>query len=231
MVIRDTAGLIIPIGMPLLILITSASAPTGETVRDGFTAFDLFVLPIVFVMVIALVGVINMPSFLAYYRKAGILRRLGSTPASPMLVLVAQAIVSIAQAAIGIALALVVALTAFGAQPPANPGTALAVLALVTAALYGVGMIIASLAHTQNSALAIGLVVFLGLAAMGGLFGGRTALPPALERVADWLPVAAGTDALGAAWAGTAVPLVALVSLAATVVVSAAGAALLFRWE
>lgn len=60
MVIRDTAGLIIPIGMPLLILITSASAPTGETVRDGFTAFDLFVLPIVFVMVIALVGVINM---------------------------------------------------------------------------------------------------------------------------------------------------------------------------
>lgn len=148
-----------------------------------------------------------------------------------MLVLVAQAIVSIAQAAIGIALALVVALTAFGAQPPANPGTALAVLALVTAALYGVGMIIASLAPTQNSALAIGLVVFLGLAAMGGLFGGRTALPPALERVADWLPVAAGTDALGAAWAGTAVPLVALVSLAATVVVSAAVAALLFRWE
>ncbi|WP_042542849.1 ABC transporter permease [Leucobacter komagatae] len=231
MVMRDTSGLIIPLGMPLLILVTSAASTVGETVRDGFTAFDLFVLPIVFVTVVALIGVINMPSFLASYRKTGVLLRLGATPASPMFVLVAHALVSIAQAAIGIALAFGVALVFFGANPPANPGVALAILLLVTAAMYGVGMIIASLAPTQNSALAIGFVVFLAFAAMGGLFGGRQALPPALAPLADWLPVGAGTDALGAAWAGSAIPLAALLALAATVAISAAVAGLFFRWE
>lgn len=49
----------------------------------------MFVLPLVLIMVIATIGVVNMPSFLAYYRRAGILRRLAVTPASPVMVLVA----------------------------------------------------------------------------------------------------------------------------------------------
>ena len=88
MVIRDTAGLVIPIGLPMLILVMSASTAGDEVVANGRTVLDVYVLPLVFTVVMATVGIVNMPSFLAYYRRSGILRRLSVTPASPAMVLV-----------------------------------------------------------------------------------------------------------------------------------------------
>ena len=83
MVARDTAGLIVPLGLPLLILFTSAFTAGDEVIANGMTALDLFVLPLVMVVVIASIGIINMPSFLAYYRRSGILRRVAVAPRSP----------------------------------------------------------------------------------------------------------------------------------------------------
>lgn len=231
MVTRDTAGLIVPLGLPLLIMLTSASGAGDEVIVNGLTALDLYVMPLVLVMVTAAVGIINMPSYLAYYRRSGILRRLGVTPASPFMVLFAQAVVSIVQAAIGIGLAFLVAVVFFGANLPMNIGAALAVLAFAMAAMYGVGMIVAALAPTPNSAVAIGLVAFLGIGALGGIFGGRDMLPPVLADIGGLLPVGAAIDALGAAWAGIALDPLSLISLGATILVGAGTAALFFRWE
>lgn len=231
MVMRDTAGLIVPLGLPLLIMLTSASGAGDEVIANGLTALDLYVMPLVLVMVTAAVGIINMPSFLAYYRRSGILRRLGVTPASPLMVLFAQAVVSVVQAAIGIALAFLVALIFFGANFPVNIGATLAVLAFAMAAMYGVGMIVAALAPTPNSAVAIGLVAFLGIGALGGIFGGRDALPPVLGDIGGLLPVGAAVDALSAAWAGMAIDPLSLISLGAAILIGAGTAALFFRWE
>ena len=118
MVARDVAGLVTPFALPLLILLTSAAGASRQEIVAGRTVLDLYVLPLVLVMVLAFVGVLNMPSFLAYYRKSGILRRLAVTPASPVLVLLAQTIVSSVQAALGILVAAAVAALAFGANPP-----------------------------------------------------------------------------------------------------------------
>ncbi|MEV2240669.1 ABC transporter permease [Micromonospora sp. NPDC049891] len=231
MVVRDTAGLVVPLCLPLLIMLTSASSASRTTVDNGRTALDLYVLPLVFTMVIAIIGIINMPSFLAYYRRSGILRRLGVTPASPAMVLAAQAIVSVLQALVGITAALVVAFLAFGANPPANLGTALGVVALAMAAMYSTGMIVAAVAPSPNSAVAIGLVAFFILGALGGMFGGRDSLPEPLAEVGGWLPFGAAVEALSAAWAGATVPAAHLIGLGATIVVGAVVAGVLFRWE
>ena len=173
-----------------------------------------------------------MPSFLAYYRRSGILRwRSPVTPASPVMVLAAQAIVSLMQAAVGITLALVVATLAFDANPPVNPGAAIGVVALTMAAMYSIGMIVAAVAPTPNSAVAAGLVAFFALGALGGMFGGRGGLPEPLAEIGSRLPFGAAVDALSAAWAGTAVEGGQLLSLGITVAVGATVAALLFRWE
>lgn len=231
MVARDTAGLIVPLGLPLLILLTSAFTAGDEEIVNGRTALDLFVLPLVLVMVIATIGIINMPSFLAYYRRSGILRRLAVTPASPAMVLVAQVIVSVIQAIIGIALALLVAFLFFGANPPIHLGVALGVALLAMAALYSVGMIVAAIAPTPNSAVAIGLVGFFALGALGGMFGGKDALPRPVADVGGLLPFGAAVDSLSAAWAGMAVDPAQLLSLGVTIIIGAVVAALLFRWE
>jgi len=231
MVVRDTAGLIVPIGLPLLILVTSAGAAGDERLPDGTTVLERFVLPLVIVMVTATIGIVNMPSFLAHYRRSGILRRLAVTPASPLMVLVAQVIVSVLQTAIGVGLALAVAMPLFGAGPPRDPVVLLGMLALSMAAMGAIGMIVAAIAPTPNSAVAIGLVLFLGLGALGGMFGGPQALPAPLAELGGVLPFGAAVEALASAWVGAAVEPVALLSLAGTIVVGAAVAAALFRWE
>jgi ABC-2 type transport system permease protein len=210
MVTRDIAGLVTPFALPLLILLTSAQGASQEVVVAGRTVLDLYVLPLVLVMVLAFVGVLNMPSFLAYYRKSGILRRLAVTPASPLLVLLAQAIVSAIQAALGILVAAGVAVLAFGANPPLHPWAALGALALTAAAMYAMGMIVAAVAPSPSAGVAIGLIGFLGIGALGGMFGGRDSLPGPLAEVGAHLPFGAGVDALAAAWAGQPLPASAL---------------------
>jgi ABC-2 type transport system permease protein len=231
MVTRDIAGLVTPFALPLLILLTSAQGASQEVVVAGRTVLDLYVLPLVLVMVLAFVGVLNMPSFLAYYRKSGILRRLAVTPASPLLVLLAQAIVSAIQAALGILVAAGVAVLAFGANPPLHPWAALGAPALRAGALYALGLMVAAVAPSPSAGVAIGLIGFLGIGALGGMFGGRDSLPGPLAEVGAHLPFGAGVDALAAAWAGQPLPASALLSLAAAVVVGTVVAAALFRWE
>lgn len=231
MVARDTAGLIVPLGLPLLILVSSASAAGSQPIADGLTALDLFVLPLVITMVIATIGIVNMPSFLAYYRRSGILRRLAVTPVSPAMVLIAQTLVSVLQAAVGIGLALAVAFIAFGANAPRDPIALAGVLLLAAAAMYALGMVVAAVAPTPNSAVAIGLTGFFALGALGGMFGGRDALPPVLAEIGGWLPFGAAVDAIAAAWAGVAVEPGRVISLAVTVIIGSVIAALAFRWE
>ena len=231
MVARDTAGMVIPIGLPLLILLTSASSASQEVIMAGRTALDLFVLPLVAVMVLTMIGVLNMPSFLAYYRRAGILRRLAVTPVSPLMVLLAQVIVSFLHALLGIGLAAAVAALAFGMRPPIDLAAALGVLVLITAAMYAVGMIVAALAPTPNSAVAIGLIGFLGLGATGGMFGSRDALPGPVAEIGAHLPFGAGMDALAAAWAGQSIEASSIISLVAAIVVGSVIAAVFFRWD
>ncbi|WP_308796341.1 ATP-binding cassette domain-containing protein [Agromyces silvae] len=99
---------------------------------------------------------------------------------SPAMVLIAQVVVSVIQAVFGIALALTVAAVAFGANPPVHLGVAVGVGLLAMLAMYSVGMMVAAVAPTPNSAVAIGLIVFFAFGALGGMFGGRDALPEPL---------------------------------------------------
>lgn len=233
MVIRDTAGLIIPLGMPLLILVMQAISfdDLGQEIAPGVTVLDHYLLPVVIAMVVATVGVINMPSFLASYRKMKILRRLAVTPASPSMVLIAQMVVSLIQVLIGVVVAFAVAMIFFDANLPQNTVMAVLVLLAVCAAMYGIGMIVASTAPTPNASVALGLIAFFGLAALGGMFGPVENLPDPLAEIAAWLPFGAAVEAFQSTWAGEAVAWENWLVLGASTLLGGAIAAALFRWE
>lgn len=231
-VIRDTAGLIVPIGMPSLLIVTQGASYADEHVpgTGGRSIFEFSVLPLMLVMVVALVGVVNMPSFLAHYRHSGILKRLATTPAHPSMVLVAQVVTSLVQTLIGVAIAIGISAALFGLVGPANLPATITVFALVCAAMYALGMIVAAISPTPNAAVAIGLVLFFGIAAVGGLFGGPANLPDAVAELGRWLPYGAGFDALHHAWLGETVPWKPIAALAGFTAVGTACAARFFRW-
>lgn len=233
MVARDTAGLVVPIGLPMLFLVMNGLGSSTEPLpgAGGMSAFDIYVLPLILVIGVATIGVVNMPSFLSYYRKSGVLRRLGVTPASPVMILVAQLVVSVLQTALGVALAVGVAVLGFGANLPDRWGVAIGVFALAAAAMYAVGLLVASIAPSPNAAVAIGLGTFFVLGAVGGMFGPATNLPDGVARVGELLPFGAAVIALGTTWLGEAPELRHLLALAAAIVVSGLLAARLFRWQ
>ncbi len=234
MVARDTAGLVVPLGMPVLILVMNGIAfGTDQVLPDagGRTVLEVHVLPVTLTIVVTMVGVVNVPSFLAAYRRTGILRRLGVTPASPAMVLVTQGLVGIVQIAAGLAIALGVAVWHFGAAGPARPWAAAGALALAVASTYAVGMLVAAVAPTPQSAVALGLLAFFAMGATGGMFGPRENLPDAVRDVGAVLPFGATVDTLGSAWVGSGAPGAALLGLVATAVIGGGLAALWFRWE
>ncbi|MEV1292473.1 ABC transporter permease [Pseudonocardia sp. NPDC049635] len=232
MVARDTAGLIVPFALPLLILtMVGLTMPdVGPEALDGRTPLEVAGIPIAAATVLGLIGVVNVPSFLAAYRRTGVLRRLGVTPAGAVPVLVAQTVVGLAQALAGIGLALGVAVLGFGAGMPTSPWVAAGGLLLATAAFFALGALVAALAPTTNSVLAIGLVIFLGTGAVGGMFGDPSALPGPLAEIGKVLPFGATVQVLGAAWRGVPPELGSVLGLAVTALVAAAGAARWFRW-
>lgn len=231
MVVRDTSGLVVPIGMPTLLLLVNGLGDAGrQRLPGGATVMDAIVMPLTVTMVVALVGVVNMPSFLAAYRKHGILRGLAVTPARPSTILVAQMVVSLAQVIVGVTLMTAVGVAFLGVGLPQRAWWALAVGALTVLAMYGVGTSVAAVAPTVNAALALGLVAFFVMLALGGGFGPVAQLPDALATVGAAMPYGAGNAALAQAWTGEVPDVRHLAVLAVWAVVSGGLAARLFRW-
>jgi ABC-2 type transport system permease protein len=232
LVVRDSPGLLIPLGLPVLIMVMNGLGADGAgTARyRGVPAVDAYVVPLTIGLVVALIGMVNMPAVLASYRRSGYLRRLSVTPAPPLLVLVAQVVASLAQALIGVALALLVARLMFDVSMPRDPVTAVGVFCLTTAAMYAVGMVVAAIARTANAAVAIGLTLFFATMALGGGFGPRENLPDGLATVGGYLPYGAGLSALSDSWTGTSPSPGHLAALTATIVLAAVTAARTFRW-
>lgn len=231
MTARDTSGLLLPIGMPLLLLVMNGIGQDGDQrLPGGSTVMNAILMPLTVTMVAALVGVVNMPSFLATYRKYGILKRLAVTPARPSMILVAQLTVSLAQVLLGVGLMLGVGAAFFGVRLPIALGWALLVGAILLAAMYGVGLLIAAVAPTVNAGLAIGLGTFFIMLALGGGFGPTQNLPEALQTIGESLPYGAGNAALSAVWIGDQPEARHLLALGGWAAVTGGLAARLFRW-
>ncbi|MFG2086911.1 ABC transporter permease [Spirillospora sp. NPDC048824] len=233
LVTRDTAGLVIPLVLPMLIMVMYGLGADGAGTERfrGVPAFDAHVVPMTLVMVVALIGMVNMPAVLAAYRRSGVLRRLEVTPARPVMILVAQVVAALAQVLVGVVLALLVARLAFGMSMPRDPLIAIGVFCLVTAAMYALGMLVAAIAPTPNAAVAIGLVLFFATMALGGGFGPRENLPDGLATLGEYLPYGAGVEALSATWMGVAPDLWHLAALAGAAVLAGAAAAKAFCWD
>jgi ABC-2 type transport system permease protein len=233
LVARDVGGLVTPLLLPMLIMVMNGLGSDGapEPRLGGLPVLDAYIVPSTLVMVVALIGVVNMPAALAAYRKYGVLRRLAVTPAHPVLVLAAQLVVSLVQALIGMLLALVVARLAFDVALPRNLGGAIGVFFLVVAAMYALGLLLAATSPSPGAALAFGLIAFFGTMALGGGFGSRDNLPDWLAVIGEHLPYGASFDALRATWIGTPPDVAHIAVLAGITVLATAAAAKLFRWN
>ncbi|MBT2381680.1 hypothetical protein AMK21_17640 [Streptomyces sp. CB00316] len=232
--LRDGAQLLLPLGLPLLILTMNAmgdSATRPSRDHSGRTFLDVTLMPMTLLMIVSMLALIFLPTNMAQSRQLGVLRRLSVTPVRPIALLVAQTVTNLLTSVLGIAVALLVGAVAFDAGMPEDVLSSLMVFVLVAFAVYGLGLLVAALAPSPNVVVAAGFVLFFGMMAIGGGLGDPDSLPAALRSVGEYLPYGAGLNALGAAWAGATPELAHLASLLVAGVAGSAVAAVAFRWE
>lgn len=230
---RRPVGLIGGLGIPTVLLVIFGEVPTFKNRTQGLgglTAFQVYV-PILIVFCFAVIALMALPMPLASYRELGILRRLSTTPVPPSWLLAAQAIVQLCVALAGLAVILIVGSTAFGAPAPKSPaGFAISCL-LCIAALFPLGLLIASVAKTAFGAGVIGRVAFFPLVFFAGLWLPRQLMPGVLEDISNGTPLGAAVEAIQDSVQGQFPPAMPLLVLAGYAVVLGFLARQFFRWE
>jgi ABC-2 type transport system permease protein len=228
---REPLLLFFGLCFPLLLLVVMGIASDGaDKDLGGLTLIQAYV-PILIAFNLAMLGISALPTALSIYRERGVLRRLATTPVQPWRLLSAQLVVNATLAIGAVLVVLVVARLAFDVSLPGQAlGFALAFV-LTAAALFAIGLIIASVAPTARSANAIGTLTWFPLMFFAGLWIPREAMGDTLRAVSDATPLGAGVGALQDAMAGQFPDAVHLLVLVAYAGVAAALATRLFRWE
>jgi ABC-2 type transport system permease protein len=228
---REPLVLFFGVAFPVVLLVVFGLATDGPD-RDlgGLSLIEAYV-PILAAFNLAILGTSGLPTTLATYRERGILRRLGTTPVAPWRMLSAQLAVNAALAAASVLLVLTIARVAFDVALPGNALAFVLAYPLTAAALFAVGLVIASVAPTARTANVIGTLAFFPLMFFAGLWVPREAMGETLRSLSDITPLGAGVGALQDAMAGTFPDAGHLLVLAGYTAVAVVLATRLFRWE
>ena len=230
---RLPAGLIFGVAVPLLLVVIFGEIPgmhQPQPSMGGLTLFPVYV-PILICMAIAILGLISLPAALVSYRDQGILRRLSTTPVPPSWVLAGQLVINFCIAMTSLLIVIVVGIAAFGLGVPKNPGALVLSIVLSIAALFAIGLSIASAARSGVAARAIGAAAFYPLLFFAGMWLPRAMMPGVLQGISNFTPLGAAAEAMQDSMQGQFPPAESLLVLAGYALVFAFIARRFFRWE
>jgi ABC-2 type transport system permease protein len=228
---RDIAAIIFGLALSPMILVILGSIPAfREPSADigGQSVIGLYV-PILLTMAVAMVAISTMPVQLAIYRERGILRRLATTPARSRDLLLSHAMVHFTVLLAGALAVILVGRLAFGVKLPANPAAFGLAFALCVAAMFGIGLLLASI-NGSKVVQGIGSTVFFPMMFFAGLWIPRAVMPANLRSIGDFTPLGAGVQALQDATAGHWPQLLHIGVLAVWTFAAWVSAVRYFRW-
>jgi len=230
--LREPAGLVFGIGLPLILLIIFGSIPAfGKPIAGStFTVFEVYV-PILLVTVLIFLGLFGLPLPIARDREMGWLRRISTTPVSPAKLLAAQITINLILAAAGFTIIVAGSTLVFGLKLTFNiPGFILS-LVLATLAMFSLGLLITSIAPSQTAANGITMALLYPLLFFAGIYIPIQVLPKSLQTVALYTPVGAAVNSLDSSISGSFPSFVPLLVMAASAVFFSYIAIRYFKWE
>ena len=230
---REPASVFFSLGFPTLLLVILGSIPGFREHVPGLGGarpIDLYV-PIMVAFCMGMLAMQAVPTALATYREKGILRRMAVSPIRPINVIEAQLLMTLLLAVGAVVMLLVVGRIAYDVPFPQQLVAFMLSFVLGCAALLAVGLALAAVMPTGRAASTVGTLLFFPLMFFGGLWIPRAAMPETLRHIGDFTPLGAGVQALQDAATGNWAQPIHIVVLAAYVVVFAAIASRMFRWQ
>jgi len=232
--LREPVGTFFTLVFPLMMLFLFGSIFGNEPnpTFGGRGTIDIS-LPIYTAMIIGTTGLMSTTITMAIYRENGVLRRLRTTPISPLIVLLAQVTVIFAVTALGMLLLVIAGRLVYHVRFEGNFFSVLGGFVLCCLSFFGIGFIIAGIMPNARTAQIVGLVLLYPMIYLSGASFPREMLPETIKKISTFLPLTYVVNLLRGLWIGEAWSqhvtdvLVLTVMLVVGVLVSVK----LFKWE
>jgi ABC-2 type transport system permease protein len=223
-------ALVFPLIYLFLFGIISGNEPTPQF--GGLRTIDASI-PGLTAVIICITGLMSTTMTMSTYRENGVLRRLRTTPVSPLVVLVAQVIVVFAMTCLGMLLVIAAGMLVYHVRFEGNALSFLAGFVLSSLSFFGIGFLLAGTMPTVRSAWIVGMVVMYPMLFLSGAFFTVELLPAAVQKVSAFLPLTVVVNLLRGLWIGEGwgLHVTDTIVLATMLVVGVLVSVKLFRWE
>jgi ABC-2 type transport system permease protein len=230
---REPMGFVGTLVMPLVVFIILGRA-LGVSKPLATPDVDIpFNAAILAAVLIALSAVQSLVAIISIYREGGILKRLRSTPLSPVTIMGSQVAVKLFFTVISLSLLVLAGRRLFPGVMQVNVFSFTAAVLLSTFSILSLGFVIASLVPTARFAQPVSAAVLYPMLAVSGLFYPLDRLPRVVVALAYLFPTTHAVALLEGVWNGSGwgahwVNVVALLALFAAYTVLSTR---VFRWE
>jgi len=232
--LREPVGAFFTLVFPLMMLFLFGSiygnAPTS--MFNGYGTIDISV-PAYTAMIIATTGLVGLTITMSAYRENGVLRRLRTTPISPLVVLVAQVIVMFVMTTFGMFMLIVAGKLVYNMRFDGDALSVLAGFVLSCLSFFSIGFILAGLMPTARTAQVVGMVLLYPMLFLSGAGFPRELLPEAIKNISTFLPLTYVVNLLRGLWIGETLSKLTteVIVLVAILVVGVLVSIKTFRWE
>lgn len=233
--LREPAGVFFTLAYPLIMLFifgaiySNVPAEQGSGGPEGIGSL----IPAFMSMIIGITGLMAITVTMATYRENGILRRLRTTPISPLVFLTAQVAVVFTMTALGTLLLVAAGMLFYHVRFEGDLISMVIGFILSSLSYFGIGFILAGTLPTARTAQIIAMVLMYPMLILSGAAWPRELMPAAVQKVAAFLPLTYVVNLLGGLWAGSpwGNHLLDIGVLAAMLLLGVIVTARTFRWE
>jgi len=201
--LREPVGAFFTLVFPLMYLFLFGSISGNEPTPQfgGQRTIDASI-PGLIAMIIGTTGLMSITMTMATYRENGVLRRLRTTPVSPLVVLVAQVIVVFTMTCLGMLLLITAGMLVYHVRFEGNAFNMLAGFVLSSLSFFGIGFILAGTMPTARTAWVVGMVLLYPMMFLSGAFFTIELLPAAVQKVSAFMPLTYVVNLLRGLWSG-----------------------------
>lgn len=230
--LREPFAVLGGIGIPLVLLVVfgyiSSQVP-GNVGNTGHSVLDLW-LPTL--MVISFITIaMSLPTTMVRDREIGWLRRISTTPLSPLRLLAVQLMFDLVFALAAIVILIAGSAVFFGESLHVGLGFFSISIILTGAEIFSLGLVVVALAPSQVFGQSVAGALFFILMFLSGLWVQPAQAGEPLKTIMYYSPTGAATRALLDSVFNTAPPWTTLLTMAAYTAIFAFVAVRYFRWE
>jgi ABC-2 type transport system permease protein len=189
--LREPITLIFTFGLPLIFLPVLGSIfgnISDTSLYRGFAAMD-FYTPAYVGLVIASIGLVQLPVHLSNYKERRILRRFRASSISALFVFISQILVSFIIALGGAISVVLIGILFYDVQMPHDYAGVIGAFILSVLCFVSIGFLLSALLPNARAAQGAGLILYIVMLLLGGTGAPRALIGNALRVVADLTPL------------------------------------------